>query len=138
MNEKPSILLLTSAVVYFAAAVPLLFAPDELLAFAGGTHSTLDAGLLQVIGSAVFGFALLNWMHRYSRVGGIFGRPVVASNFAHAGSAALLLGHIALRVPFSPALVVVLGLYACLAVSFGAKFFVGVKFSRDPATPREP
>jgi hypothetical protein len=90
--NRPSLLLVISAVVYFAAAVPLLFAPEELLTVAGVPTSILDKALLQVIGSAIFGFAMLNWLNRYSRVGGIFGRPLVAGNLAHAGTAALVLG----------------------------------------------
>ena len=80
--------------------------------------------LLQVIGSAIFGFAMLNWLNRYSRVGGIFGRPVVAGNLAHAGTAALLLGHVGARTSFSTLLTVVLVLYGSLALAFGFTFFV--------------
>jgi hypothetical protein len=102
----------------------LLFAPEEALTFAGAPHSTLNMTLLQVIGSAIFGFAMLNWLNRYSRVGGIFGRPVVAGNLAHAGTAALLLGHTASRASFSIVLTVVLVLYGSLALAFGFRFFV--------------
>lgn len=129
MKERPSVLLLTSAVIYFAAALPLIFAPEELLSFFGGERSTLTVSLLQVIGSALFGFAMLNWMQRYSRIGGIFGRPIVAANFAHSATAALLLGHIALRAS-SALLLVILGVYGSLAVAFGAKFFLA-----SPASP---
>lgn len=124
MGQRPSLLLLASAIVYFAAALPLLFAPEETLAFAGAPASTLDAALLQVVGSAVFGFAMLNWMSRYSRIGGIFGRPVVAANLAHAGSAALLLGKVAKRAAFPPLLLAVVAVYAALAFAFAFKFFV--------------
>ena len=129
MNPRPSVLLTLSAALYFAVALPLLFAPEELLAFAGARPSTLDVTLLQVLGSAVFGFAMLNWMNRHSRIGGIFGRPAVAANLAHAGSAALLLGHIASRTPFSPLLTAPLALYGALAVAFGFKFFTRPKES---------
>ena len=124
MGQRPSLLLLGSAVVYFAAALPLLFAPEETLAFAGVAASTLDTALLQVLGAAVFGFAMLNWLNRYSRIGGIFGRPVVAANLAHAGSAALLLGKVAKSAAFPPLLVTVLAVYAVMAIAFAIKFFV--------------
>lgn len=132
MNPRPSLLLILSAAVYFAGALPLLFAPDELLAYAGAPPSILDVTLLQLLGSALFGFAMLNWVNRYSRVGGIFGRPLVAANLAHAGSAALLLGHIVKRVPFSIPLTGVLALYGALAVAFGYKFFVQPQPVADP------
>ena len=124
MNHRPSPLLVISAVIYFAAALPLLFAPEEVLTFAGAAPSILDMTLLQVIGSAIFGFAMLNWLNRYARVGGIFGRPIVAGNLAHAGTAALLLGRVASRASFSSLLTVVLVLYGFLALAFGFRFFV--------------
>jgi hypothetical protein len=85
----------------------------------------LDAALLQVVGSAVFGFSMLNWMSRYTRIGGIYGRPLVIANLAHAASAALLLGKAAGRVGFPVAVMVPLGIYALLAVGFGIALFSG-------------
>ena len=123
MSERPNLLLWISAVLYFAASLPLLFAPEELLAYFGATPSALDIAPLQVIGSAIFGYAMLNWMNRYGVIGGIYGRPVVMANFTHAVTAALLLGKIAIRVPFSPPLVAAVVLYGVLAVAFGYKLF---------------
>lgn len=128
---KPSLLLTASAILYFLAAIALLFAPQELLAFAGQPAPTLDLALLQVIGSALLGYALLNWMQRHSRIGGIYGRPLVMANLGHAGSAALLLGHIAVRSAPSPALEVALVSYAALAVGFGACLFVSPRFPAE-------
>ena len=122
--NRPSPLLVISAIIYFAVALPLLFAPAELLSFAGVSTSILDRTLLQVVGSAIFGFAMLNWLNRYARVGGIFGRPVVASNLAHAGTATLLLGKVASGASFSTPLTVVLVLYGSLALAFGLTFFM--------------
>ena len=123
MSERSNLLLTLSALIYFAAAIPLLFAPDEMLAFAGAPPSRLDAGLLQLVGSAVFGFSMLNWMSRYTRIGGIYGRPLVVANLAHSASAALLLGKAAGRVGFPAGVVVPLGIYAVLAVGFGIAMF---------------
>jgi len=123
MNERPNLLVLGSAVLYFAAALPLLFAPDELLTYAGANPSTLDSALLQVIGSALFGFAMLNWMNRFGVIGGIYGRPLVIANFTHAATATLLLGHVAMRAPFTVPLTIVVVLYGALAVAFGYKLF---------------
>jgi hypothetical protein len=122
MNPRPSLLLVVSAVVYLAAAVVLLFAPQELLRFAGAEPATLVAALLQVLGSALLGFAMLNWNNRFSRIGGIFGRPLVVANLAHSVSAALLLAPIVSRASFPPLPAVALGLYTCLAIAFGIKF----------------
>jgi hypothetical protein len=121
MDPRPSLLLVLSAVFYFAGALALLFAPEELLTLAGAPPSTLDTALLQALGSALFGFAMLNWMSRHSRIGGIFGRPILVANLAHTASAALLLGHIAIRASLSAPLTVALTLYSALAVAFGLK-----------------
>jgi sugar phosphate permease len=123
MKERPNLLLTISAVVYFAAAIPLLFAPDEILSFAGAAPSALAAGLLQVVGSAVFGFSMLNWASRYTRTGGIYGRPLVIANLAHTASAALLLARAAARGGWPAGAVVPLGIYAVLAVGFGMAMF---------------
>lgn len=127
MSDRPNPLLLASAVLYFAASLPLLFAPDEMLRFAGTPPSTLNSAFLQVIGSALFGSAMLNWMNRHGVFGGIYGRPVVIANFTHSATAALLLGKIAIRVPFSPPLVAAVVLYGVLAVAFGYKLFTAPK-----------
>ncbi len=131
--NRTSPLLVVSAVIYFAAALPLLFAPVEMLTFSGVSPSILDRTLLQVIGSALFGFAMLNWSSRYARVGGIFGRPLVAGNLAHAGTATLLLGNVASRASFSIPLTAVLVLYGSLALAFGFRFFVQPRTAADPS-----
>ena len=123
MDQKPSPLLVLSALLYFAGALPLLFAPEELLTFVGAPSSTLDTALLQVVGSALFGFAMLNWLSRYSRLGGVFGRPVLVANLAHTASATLLLGHVARRAPFSASLTAALALYGAVTVAFGFRLF---------------
>jgi hypothetical protein len=60
-------------------------------------------------------------------IGGLFGRPVVIANFTHAATAALLLGHIAFRSPFSAPLTAILAVYGVLALAFGAKLFIAPK-----------
>ena len=123
MDQRPNVLLGVSAAIYALAGVALLFVPAEILAYFGAPPSTLDSALLQVLGSALFGFGMLNWMSRFTRLGGVYGRPLSAANMAHTGSAGLLLGKMALAGPFSLPLVVAAGLYGVLAVAFGAKFF---------------
>lgn len=124
MEERPSPLLVAAAILYFAAALPLLFAPEELLGWLGGAGSSVDPALLQVLAGAVFGFAILDWMSRYTKIGGIYGRPLVLANFIHAAIAALSLARASFGGSASPALWVGLALYAVLAAAFGAKLFL--------------
>jgi len=116
-------LLTASAIVYLVAAVGLLFAPEEILDRVGASSSRFDQTLLQLVAAALFGFFMLNWMNRGSRIGGIYGRPVVVANFAHAAIATAMLVRV---VPGSPARGPawgVLAVYALLAVAFGWKLF---------------
>lgn len=127
-DERPSPLLVTAAALHFTAAVLLLFLPQEILGWlgAGGAagSSPLHPALLQVLAAALLGFAMLDWMNRFTRIGGIYGRPVVLANFAHAAVAALSLGRAALDGPAAPALWASLAVYAALAVAFGSKLFL--------------
>lgn len=125
MAEKPNLLLTGSAVLYLLSAIALLFAAEELLHLAIGTASQLDVALLQLTGAGLFGFSMLNWLSRFSLVGGIYSRPLVVANLAHTATAALMLGHLVLRQPVSPWLAAATLLaYAALGVAFGAKLFL--------------
>jgi len=124
VTDRPNMLLSVSAIAYLLAALALLFTAEELLHFALGAASQLDVALLQLIGAALFGFAMLNWLNRYSIVGGIFSRPLVVANLAHTATAALMLGHLAVRQPVSPWLTGATLAYAALGVAFGARLFL--------------
>ena len=124
MADRPNILLSVSAIVYMLAALALLFASEELLRLALGKATPLEVALLQLIGAALFGFAMLNWLSRYSLVGGIYSRPRVGANLAHTATAALMLGHLAVRQPLSAWLAAATLAYAALAVAYGAKLFL--------------
>jgi hypothetical protein len=125
MDNRPNPLLVFSAALYFLAGVAALFAPQELLSFGGAAAGALAVSLLQSVGAAFLGFGMLNWLSRYSLVGGIYGRPVVAANFAHAFAAAALLVKAVPRGNGSPLAWAALGIYGVLAVLFGIKFFGG-------------
>jgi hypothetical protein len=116
-------LLAASGAVYMVCGVGLLFAPQEIAEAAGGEPGRALTALLQVLGSALFGFAMLNWANRYARTEGVLGRPLVLANFAHAGSAALLTAKAAALPPRSTPLVVAAVVYGLLAIGFGARLF---------------
>ena len=117
-------LLVAAAAIYLAAALPLLFAPDEILTAAtGAAPSVLDTALLQLVAAALFGFAMLNWFQRSTVTGGIYGRPIVAANLSHTAIAALSLAHFAKAGTLPRLLLVPLALYAVLALAFGWAFF---------------
>lgn len=129
MSDKPNLLLTASALVYLIATLPLLFAPDETLALAGAESTPLARTLLQLLAGALFGYFMLAWMNRYSRIGGVFGRPVAMANFIFTAIAALTLGRLLPGAAPSWFLLVSFAATTVLAIAFGATLF------RSPATP---
>lgn len=124
MKSGPNWLLSASAVLYFAAAVPLIFAPAELSALLGVSASDGQIALLQMLGSALLGFAMLNWSNRFSRLGGIFGKPLVLANLSHTATAFLLLMRTSARDLSHLPLTVPTAAYLVLAIAFGSRLFV--------------
>jgi hypothetical protein len=120
---RPNPLLTVAAILFFGASALLLFVPEELTRFAGRSTSDAAQTLLQLVGSGLFGFALLNWTARYTRTDGIFGRPLVMANLGHAVTAALLLGHFAFRNSASPVVLAAFAAYGLLALAFGLQLF---------------
>jgi len=122
-QERFEFLLTTSAAVFFAAATALLFAPEEILSFVGVEGTGFDRALLQMIAAALFGFSMLNWMNRRSRIGGIYGRPVVVANFSHAAIATAMLVRVVPGSETRWSAWAVLSAYALLTVAFAWKLF---------------
>jgi membrane-anchored protein YejM (alkaline phosphatase superfamily) len=79
--------------------------------------------IVQVLGAAYFGYAMLNWMARGNIIGGIYSRPVAIGNFMHFIMGALALAkyntHTSGNI-YSWIFTSVYGLFACL---FGYIFF---------------
>lgn len=124
MKAGPNWLLAASAVLYFAAAVPMIFAPAELSSFLGVLAGDGQVALVQVLGSALLGFSMLNWSNRFSRLGGVLGKPLVLANLSHTATASLLLirisakdfGHVPLSIPTAA--------YLALAIAFASRLFI--------------
>ncbi|NDK56305.1 hypothetical protein [Pontibacter fetidus] len=81
MNTK--LLMSASALVLAAIGLLLSFLPDEILQYAGVSSVLLLPVILQLLGAAYLGFALLNWMARANLIGGIYSRPVAIGNLMH-------------------------------------------------------
>ena len=73
-------LLVTSAAVYAAPGLALLFAPVEALRAAGLALSPAGAWLAGMLGAALLAFAVLHWYQRQTLLGGIYGRPLLLAN----------------------------------------------------------
>jgi hypothetical protein len=108
------LILVASAGLLAAAGLVATFLPEELLTWLGAPAATPLPALLQVAGGLCLGFAMLNWMSRGNRHGGIYGRPLVLANLLQfwVSGLALLKGASALPIFIAGAV--------CLA--FGAAF----------------
>jgi hypothetical protein len=69
-----------SALVLLAGGVGFLFAADEILPRLVSGFPAAGAWLGQLVGAAWLGVATLNWLNRSLLLGGIYGRPIVATN----------------------------------------------------------
>ena len=80
----PTLILLSVLAVLFAVAGTILtFVPDGVAAYLGAADVGTATVVYQLLGATYLGFAVLNWLSRRSKVGGIFGRPLVFANFMH-------------------------------------------------------
>jgi hypothetical protein len=77
---KPNPLLVAAALLYSIPGLALTFASRETLGAIGIPPSLLTDWLAQLLGAALLGLALLNWIQRHTLVAGIFGRPLLMTN----------------------------------------------------------
>lgn len=73
-------LLVTAALAYAVIGMALTFAPAESLAAVQAPTPEVSVWLAQLLGAAILGLTALNYVHRYSVVGGILGRPILLAN----------------------------------------------------------
>ena len=121
----PGRLILTlSSILLFIAGLAALFAPDELSLLLDPAAPRAMAMVIQLLGGSLVGFALLNWMSRRNRIGGIYARPLGLGNLMLFATAALTLGRAASRGHLPSALVGAGAVAGILALSFAWLVFV--------------
>ena len=123
MPDRADLLLPVSAAVYGLAGIGATFAGEEILRSLGAHGTAAEKLLVPLLGAALFGFAMFNWINRHTRVGGIFGRPILVANLSHAFIAAMALLNAGRAAGFSPFLVAALATYAALALGYGARLY---------------
>lgn len=121
-------LTIASGVLFFAGGAAL-FAPAEIARLAELSPTQTIVLIVQLGASGLLGFALLNWMSRGQRLGGIYGRPLGMANLFLFTTTALTVARSILDNVL-PASVVVL--FAALAVLSAA--FAWLVFLSDPLT----
>lgn len=73
-------ILTASAVLLFLIGAAALFAPEEAGTILFGGASPGQAIAFQLAAAGLLGFAVMNWMSRRNRIGGIYARPLGLGN----------------------------------------------------------
>ena len=117
------ILLTVTAIVLGVMGVATSFLPVEILTFVDAGSDRSVATLVQMLGAALFGFAMLNWMARGAPAGGIYGRPIVIGNLVHFAVAGIALAKVAAVGGMPPLGLVLAAVYAGFAIAFAVVMF---------------
>jgi hypothetical protein len=121
MNTK--FLMGSSALVMAALGVGATFLPQEIVASLGGGSGRTLPLLVQILGAAYLGFAMLNWMAKESLIGGIYSRPVSMGNFLHFAIAGIALVKAVAAGERALIVLACTAIYAVFALAFGAVVF---------------
>jgi hypothetical protein len=121
MNTR--ILLTASAIVLGVMGAATSFLPVEILSVVDAGSDRSVATLVQLLGAALFGFAMLNWMARGAPAGGIYGRPIVIGNLVHFSVAGIALAKVAAVGGMPRVGLVLAAVYAGFAIAFAAVMF---------------
>ncbi len=120
MNSR--YLMSATAVLLALLGLACSFAPQELLGLINAPALPALAMVIQALGAAWLGFAMLDWQARGAPFGGIYGRPVALGNFLHFVMLAAAIGKVALSAPAS-GLLAAAAVSALFALAFGALVF---------------
>lgn len=119
-------LLVSSALFLGLLGLALTFASQEILA----TTTAQQAFVGQLLGAALCGLALLNWMSKGTAMGGIYGRPLAMGNLTHFTAGGLALLKVAGHLRPAWLFVALAGCYLLFAVLFARAAF----FTSGPPT----
>ena len=119
----PRLVMSATAALLGLAGLTLLFAPAWILSLYGVVLPPPELVLAQLLGAALLGNAIINWLGRQAVLGGIYGRPLMVGNLGHCLIAALVLLRAAMGGADRPAVWVTLGLYAVCAAGFATLLF---------------
>ena len=107
--------MILSGLINGLAGVLLIFIPEELLLWADGEIGKTAVLALSLLGAAMLGFGMMNYMGRNAVYGGIYGKPIILGNLLFHTVAAVHL------IKFSMNIHDTLMIYAAVA---GALYFI--------------
>lgn len=125
MNTR--ILMAASALMMAVLGLGATFLPQEILARFGAAPTGPAVLLIQIAGALYLGFAMLNWMSRANRIGGIYNRSVAVGNLLHFAMVAITLLKAAGGGSRDAVVLGGLAVYLVFAIGFGLVVFTHPK-----------
>lgn len=116
-----------SAIILFLVGGAALFGPDEIAHALGPANPQNVAIAIQLFGGSLMSLAIMDWMSRKNRIGGIYARPLGLANLVLFTTAALTLERAIANGYFPHWVAGICGLFAILGVSFA-----WLVFGHDP------
>ena len=117
------ILMTSSSVFMGLLGIAALFFPGEILQALNQNETIISSLLVQMAGTLLFAFAMLNWMSRLNVIGGIYNRPVAIGNFTHFMVGAIfLIKTVAAGLNYT-SVFILCAVYIVFAIWFGKIFF---------------
>jgi hypothetical protein len=107
------------------AGVVLLFAPEEILPHLIAGYPPSAGWFGQLFGTALLAMADLNWLSRFTVLGGIYGRPIVSANLTLYFVSAVVLFMAAGRTASVRSVWLLFGVTAVLALAYAVLMFRG-------------
>lgn len=81
MKNFNKIIMITSGFLNGILGIVLTFMPQEIGGWLGMASQTgAEVLVLQLLGGALFGFGMINYMGRNAILGGIYGKPIILGN----------------------------------------------------------
>jgi hypothetical protein len=120
-----SLLSRVSAALLLFGGVALLFAPDAILPRLIPGYPSDEGWFGQLLGAAWLAMAELNWLSRFTVLGGIYGRSVVSANMTLFLISAIAFWKATGRPEAGPAVWLPFAVTALLALAYAALMFKG-------------
>ena len=73
-------LMITNGILNGITGLLLIFIPADLLGWADGSAGATATMLTSLLGAALFGIGMLNYLGRSAIYGGIYGKPILMGN----------------------------------------------------------
>ena len=121
MNTR--ILMMASATFLGGLGVAASFLPVEILTFLDPGHDRSPGTVVQLLGAALLGFSMLNWIAKGAPVGGIYGRPIVTANLVHFTVGGIALAKLVAVGDLPAAAIALTAVYVIFAFCFGVAMF---------------